>query len=129
MNIPEGLFYTNDHEWVKIDGDMATIGITDYAQSSLGDITFIELPDVDSDVQKSSVLATVESVKAASDVYAPLTGRIVKVNQAIVDNPELVNQSPYEKAWFAVMQVKNHGEMEKLLSPSDYKEHLDRLIK
>ena len=129
MNVPEDLLYTKEHEWVKIDGDLATIGITDHAQHSLGDITFMQLPEIGTDIKKSAVLATVESVKAASDVYAPLTGRVAKVNHGIVDNPEIVNQSPYEKAWFVIIQAKDFAEKESLLSPSDYKKYLDELTK
>jgi glycine cleavage system H protein len=129
MNIPENLLYTKEHEWVKIEGDLATVGITDYAQSSLGDITFVQLPEAGTVIEKSSVLATVESVKAASDVYAPLSGKLEKLNQDIIHNPELVNQSPYEKAWFAVIEIKEHVEKEKLLRPPDYKKYLDELTK
>ena len=129
MNVPEDLLYTKEHEWVRMDGDLATIGITDYAQHSLGDITFMQLPEAGADIKKSAVLATVESVKAASDVYAPLTGKVAKINQDIVDNPELVNQSPYEKAWFAVIDVKDYTEKEKLLNALDYKKYLDELVK
>jgi glycine cleavage system H protein len=129
MNIPEDLLYTKEHEWVKIEGPLATVGITDYAQSSLGDITFIELPQPGISIERSAVLATVESVKAASDVYAPLSGRLEKLNQDIINNPELVNQSPYEKAWFAVIEIKDHEEKEKLLRPLDYKKYLDELTK
>ena len=129
MNVPEDLLYTKEHEWVRIDGDLATIGITDYAQHSLGDITFMQLPEASADIKKSAVLATVESVKAASDVYAPLTGKVTKINQDIVDNPELVNQSPYEKAWFVIIQVKDFSEKESLLNPSDYKKYMDELTK
>jgi len=129
MNIPEDLLYTKEHEWVRMDADKATIGITDYAQSSLGDVTFVQLSEAGANLQKSAVLATVESVKAASDVYTPLTGEVIKINQDIVDNPELVNKSPYEKAWFAVMRVKDDAEKEGLLSPSDYKKYLDEVTK
>jgi glycine cleavage system H protein len=129
MNIPEDLLYTKEHEWVKIEGNLATIGITDYAQASLGDITFVELPLAGVSIEKSSVLATVESVKAASDVYTPFSGKISRINQAIVDNPELINQSPYEKAWFAIIEIKNHAEKESLLKPSDYEKYLDTLTK
>jgi glycine cleavage system H protein len=129
MNIPEDLLYTKEHEWVKIEGDLAAVGITDYAQSSLGDITFIELPQPGTLIEKSAVLATVESVKAASDVYMPLSGKVEKLNQDIINNPDLVNQSPYEKAWFAVIEMKDHAEKEKLLKPLDYKKYLDELTK
>ncbi|MFA5069302.1 MAG: glycine cleavage system protein GcvH [Candidatus Omnitrophota bacterium] len=127
MNIPEGLFYTKEHEWVRIESDMATVGITDHAQSSLGDITFVQLPAAGADIQRSSAIATVESVKAASDVYAPLSGEVVRVNEDIVVNPEIVNQSPYEKGWFVVMKVKGLFEKQGLLAPHEYKKYLDEL--
>ncbi|MDD5503903.1 MAG: glycine cleavage system protein GcvH [Candidatus Omnitrophica bacterium] len=127
MNIPEGLLYTREHEWVKIESDMATIGITDYAQFSLGDITFVQLPAPGADIQKSSVIATVESVKAASDVYAPLSGKVARINEEIVANPEIVNQSPYEKAWFAVIKTRDLSEKQGLLDQYEYKKYLDEL--
>jgi glycine cleavage system H protein len=129
MNIPEDLLYTKEHEWVKMEGNSARIGITDYAQSSLGDITFVQLPETDTDIEKSSVLATVESVKAASDVYAPLSGRVITINNDIIDNPEFVNQSPYEKAWFALIETKNSAEKEALLNAADYKKYIEELVK
>ena len=96
MLIPDNLFYTKDHEWAKIDGDQATMGITDFAQASLGDITFIDLPKIGSVVKQSEFCATVESVKASSDVYAPFSGKVLKTNPELTTHPELVNKSPYE---------------------------------
>lgn len=127
MNIPDELFYTKEHEWVRIEGNLATVGISDHAQSSLGDITFVELPKPDNKVVQSKELATVESVKAASDIYAPVSGKVVKVNEELLETPELINQSPYEKGWFAVIEVENEKEKESLLSSTDYKNYLERL--
>lgn len=106
--IPEGLKYTKEHEWVKVEGNKATIGITDHAQSELGDITFIELPGIGDEVKVSDSIATVESVKAASDIYAPVSGRITEVNEALVSTPEVVNQSPYDKGW--ILRVERSGD-------------------
>ncbi len=128
MNIQEGLLYTKEHEWVRIEADTAIMGITDYAQNALGDITFVELPAEGSEVEQSKMLATVESVKAASDVYAPLSGSINKINQDIIDSPELVNQSPYEKGWFVSISIKDEKEKSKFLNASDYKVYVEGLV-
>jgi len=127
MNMPEGFLYTKEHEWAKIEGDQAKVGITDYAQSSLGDITFIELPKEGTEVEQSKGLATVESVKAASDVYAPLSGKITQVNNTVVDAPEVINDSPYEKGWLAVIELKDEKEKEKLMKPEDYRKYVETL--
>ena len=104
MLVPDNIFFTKDHEWAKIEGDEAIIGITDFAQSSLGDITFIDLPKIGEALKQSAVYATVESVKAASDVYSPLSGKVLRVNNDLALHPELVNKSPYESGWFVVMK-------------------------
>lgn len=127
MNIPDKLFYTKEHEWVRIEGNLATSGITDYAQSSLGDITFVELPRPGDRVAQFKELATVESVKAASDVYAPVSGKVVKVNGELLDSPEFINQSPYERGWLAVIEIEDEKEKANLLSDSDYKRLLEGL--
>jgi glycine cleavage system H protein len=127
MNVRENLFYTKEHEWVKLEGESATIGITDYAQHSLGDITFVELPETGSSFKRSDTLATIESVKAASDIYAPVAGQVERINQDIIDNPELVNQSPYDKAWFATMRLTGQPEKGQLLSAEDYKNYIKEL--
>ena len=127
MNIPEGLLYTKEHEWVKIEGALALIGITDYAQNSLGDITFVDLPEEGTEIKQTDTLATVESVKAASDVYMPLSGRVKKLNQDIVDAPELVNQSPYEKGWFVAIDITDEAEKDNLMTASDYKNYVEGL--
>jgi glycine cleavage system H protein len=115
--------YTSDHEWLGIDGDVATIGITDYAQAQLGDVVFVELPKVGRVLKKTEAAAVVESVKAASDVYAPVTGEIVEVNQAIVDEPALVNTDAGGKAWFFKMKIVDKSELGGLMDEAAYKAH------
>jgi len=127
MNIPEELLYTKEHEWIKIEGNLATVGITDYAQNSLGDITFVELPEVGSKVKQFEKFSTVESVKAASDVYAPISGKIIKINEELINAPENINQSPYEKAWFAVIEIEDIKQKQNLLSSSNYRDYIEGL--
>ena len=127
MIIPEDLFYTKEHEWVKVDGDSALIGISDYAQNSLGDITFVELPVIGNELKQAERYSIIESVKAASDVYAPLSGKVIKINQDIVDSPELVNQSPYEKGWFMVIHIKDESQKSSLMNASEYKQYVEGL--
>ena len=124
MNVPDGLFYTKEHEWVKIDGNLAKMGISNHAQSELGDITFVELPAQYARCEQFKQIATVESVKAASDVYAPLSGKITAVNHEVVDNPELVNQSPYEQGWLLVIELNQESQIENLMNPEAYKNYL-----
>ncbi|HHV63890.1 MAG TPA: glycine cleavage system protein GcvH [Peptococcaceae bacterium] len=119
MNIPKNLKYTSSHEWVRIEGNTVFIGITDYAQEHLGEIVFVELPEVNDEVTKGAPLAVVESVKAAADVYAPLSGTVSEVNEALLDNPELVNQDPYEN-WIVTLEISNPAEIEDLLDPAEY---------
>lgn len=129
MNVPAGLFYTKEHEWAKIEGNLATVGITDHAQHSLGDITFVELPKTGAIVEQAKIFATIESIKAASDIYAPLSGKVVKINAELNSNPALINQSAYEKGWIAVIEVKDIQEKSKLISETDYKKYLEGLAK
>jgi glycine cleavage system H protein len=127
MNILEGLFYTKEHEWVHINGRQATVGISDYAQHSLGDITFVELPAAGTELTQGQRFSTIESVKAASDVYSPVSGRLIKINQDIVEHPELVNQSPYGKGWFAVIEMKDDLQKNSLMDSSGYRQHVQGL--
>jgi len=120
MNIPSDLYYTKDHEWVRIDGEECTVGITDYAQGELGDIVYLELPEVGSSAKQSTTFGTIEAVKAASDLYSPITGEIVAVNTKLEDNPELINNSPYEDGWIIKVNVLDKGIMDTLLTPEDY---------
>jgi glycine cleavage system H protein len=120
MNIPDGLLYSKEHEWVRVDGKFATIGITDHAQSALGDITFIDLPKPGTAFKQFKQFASVESVKAVSDVYAPLSGKVVKVNDELNAHPEAINKSPYEQGWFVIIEIENESEKNALLSPAAY---------
>ncbi len=116
------LKFTAEHEWLKLDGDVATVGITSYAAEQLGDLVFVELPKVDQELVKDGNGATVESVKAASDVYCPLNGTIVEVNQAIVDDPSLVNSDPQGAGWFFKLKLKNVADADALLDEAAYKD-------
>lgn len=119
MKLLEGLLYTEEHEWLKIDEDKVYMGITDYAQHALGDIVFVELPEVDSDLKAGDTFATIESVKAASDAYIPVDGKILEVNEEVVDSPELLNEDPY-KNWMVVFETDNIAEINKLMTKDDY---------
>lgn len=120
MNIPDELRYTEEHEWVRVADDEATVGITDYAQSELGDVVFVELPQLDRELKRGDQLASVESVKAVSEVYAPISGRVVAVNTALLERPELLNQSPYEKGWMARMKLGDPSELGSLMNAAQY---------
>jgi glycine cleavage system H protein len=121
------LRFTKDHEWVRMDGDVATIGITDHAQGALGDLVFVELPELGRVVATGEACAVVESVKAASDVYAPLAGKVVEVNQAIVDTPALVNSSPDEDGWFFRIEPSDPAEVEAMMDAEAYAAFLETL--
>ena len=129
MNIPANIFYTKDHEWVRIDGKTAYVGITDYAAHALGDITFVQLPKINEMLKQSSHCATVESVKAASDVYAPLSGKVLTVNAKLETNPELINQSAYEQGYFFSMELSNLDEKAKLMDATNYQKHIEEISK
>ena len=120
MNIPENLKYTKDHEWVLVDGDVATIGITDFAQGELGDIVFVEIETEGETLDKEEVFGTIEAVKTVSDLYMPLSGEVVEVNAELEDNPELVNQEPYEGGWMIKIKLSDPSEVDSLLSAEDY---------
>jgi glycine cleavage system H protein len=115
--------FTPDHEWLRIEGDVATIGITDYAQTQLGDVVFIELPKVGRALKKAEAAAVVESVKAASDVYAPITGEVVEINDALVADPAMVNSDPAGGAWFFKLRIADKGELDGLMDEAAYKAH------
>ncbi len=121
MNIPENLKYTKDHEWVLIDGDVVTIGITDFAQGELGDIVFVEIETEGETIDKEEVFGTIEAVKTVSDLYMPVTGEIIEVNADLEDKPELVNQAPYEGGWMIKIKMSDSTETDSLLSAEDYK--------
>ncbi len=119
--IKEDLLYTETHEWIKIDGKIATMGITDYAQKELGDIVYVELPEVDSELSAGDVLATVEAVKAVEEIYMPLDGIVVEINDQLNDASDLMNSSPYEDGWIARFEIANLEELEGLLDADEYK--------
>ncbi|MBI4321791.1 MAG: glycine cleavage system protein GcvH [Chloroflexi bacterium] len=125
--IPGDLNYTKEHEWVRVSDGMATIGITDYAQEQLGDVVFVELPPVGREVKQFDAFGVIESVKAASDLYTPVSGTVVEANQAVQSQPEMVNQSPYDKAWMVRVKLSNPKELEVLMSPADYEAYVATL--
>lgn len=120
MNLPEELRYSEEHEWVKTEGDKVRIGITDFAQSELGDIVFVELPEVGDEVTADEPFGSVESVKTVSELYAPVSGKVVEVNEDLNDNPEYVNESPYENAWMIVVEPSDKSELDKLMTAEQY---------
>jgi glycine cleavage system H protein len=119
--------YTKEHEWVKVDGDTATVGISPYAQEQLGDVVFVELPEVGKKVEKGKEMAVVESVKAASEVYAPISGEVAEVNNALTDAPATVNEDALGKGWFAKIKLANKGELDGLMDEAAYKAYVDGL--
>lgn len=125
MNIPEGLLFTKEHEWIKIDSDTGLIGITDYAQHALGDITFVELPKLARHIRQFQGLTTIESVKAASDIFSPLSGEIIEVNTKLENNPALVNQSCYSDGWIAKIKIKDLSEKKDLMDSAAYKKYVE----
>ena len=124
MNIPKELLYSKEHEWIKVDEGMVTVGVTDYAQEQLGDVVFVELPEVGTNCDANSTFASVESVKAVSDVYSPVSGKVVEVNQALQDQPELINEDPYGKGWIAKLKLTDSGQLDDLLSHESYDQYV-----
>jgi glycine cleavage system H protein len=123
-NIPENLRYSKDHEWVKVEGDTAAIGITDYAQHALGDVVYIDMPRVGDKLGAHEAFGSVESVKAVSEIFTPIAGEIVEVNDALNDTPEAVNNDPYGEAWMIKIKMDNPGEADGMLSAEEYEEYL-----
>ncbi|MBM6618893.1 glycine cleavage system protein GcvH [Bacillus suaedaesalsae] len=126
MNTPKELRYSEEHEWVKVEGNVARIGITDFAQSELGDIVFVELPEVGDEITVNEPFGSVESVKTVSELYAPISGKVVEINEDLDGNPEFVNESPYEKAWMIVVELSDNSEVENLLSAEKYEEMINQ---
>lgn len=120
-------YYTDEHEWIDVEDDIATVGITDYAQGQLGDIVFVELPEVGAMIEQGKDAAVVESVKAASDVYAPITGEVTETNSALEDDPSLVNSAPEDGGWFFRMTIADAGELDKLMDEDGYKAFVESL--
>ncbi|NEV94565.1 glycine cleavage system protein GcvH [Psychroflexus sp. YR1-1] len=125
MNVPDNLKYTKDHEWVKIDGDTATIGITDFAQGELGDIVYVEVETIGETMDKDEVFGTVEAVKTVSDLFLPLTGEVLEFNEELEDEPEMVNEEPYGKGWMIKMKIANQDEVDELMDAKAYKAHIE----
>ncbi|MEM7484108.1 MAG: glycine cleavage system protein GcvH [Bacteroidota bacterium] len=121
MNVPAELKYTKDHEWIKIEGDTATVGITDFAQGELGDIVYVEVETLDETLDKEEVFGTVEAVKTVSDLFLPLSGEIVEFNEALEDEPEKVNSDPYGEGWMIKIKISDASEVDGLMSDADYK--------
>jgi glycine cleavage system H protein len=122
MNVPEGLKYTKDHEWIKIDGDIATVGITDFAQGELGDIVYVDIETVDESIDRDEVFGSVEAVKTVSDLFMPLSGEITELNELLEDAPEKVNTDPYGEGWMIKIKLSENSEIENLLDAEGYKE-------
>ncbi|GGW92521.1 glycine cleavage system protein GcvH [Salegentibacter mishustinae] len=124
MNIPQELKYTKDHEWIRVEGDTVTIGITDFAQSELGDIVYVEVETLDEILDKEEVFGTVEAVKTVSDLYLPISGKIIEFNESLEDEPEKVNSDPYGEGWMIKVKFSDESQLEELLSADAYKEIL-----
>ena len=123
--IPDNLKYNESHEWVKSEDDIATIGITDYAQSEIQDIVYVELPEVGTELTQKTEFGVIESVKAAFDLYAPVSGEVIAVNESLLDAPEQVNESPYDDGWFLKIRITNPGELDALLDADSYQAHIE----
>lgn len=122
MNLPQDLKYSDEHVWVKDEGDTVRVGITYFAQSELGDIVFVELPEIGDEIKADEPFGSVESVKTVSELYAPVSGKVVEINEELEDSPEFVNESPYEKAWMVVIEPSNKAELDNLMSAEKYEE-------
>lgn len=122
MNIPAELKYTKEHEWVKVDGNTAVIGITDYAQGELGDVVFVELPAVGTEVKMNQPFGTIEAVKAVSDIFSPISGKVTETNEILEDDPMVINRDAYGDGWMIKIEMSNVSEVDQLLSPDDYQE-------
>lgn len=127
MKIPDNLKYTKDHEWAKVEGNAATIGVSEFAVEQLGDITLVELPEVGDAVKAGDTIGTIESVKAVSDMYAPLTGKVTEINGALDDEPEKVNDDCYGEGWMLKIEISDEAELAGLMDSSAYQDHLDSL--
>ncbi|HLO11074.1 MAG TPA: glycine cleavage system protein GcvH [Pseudoneobacillus sp.] len=125
MNTPKELRYSEEHEWVKVEGEQMRIGITDFAQHELGDIVFVELPEIGDELKANEPFGSVESVKTVSELYAPISGKVVAINEDLNDSPEFVNESPYEKAWMIVIEPTDASELESLMTAEKYEEMIN----
>lgn len=127
MNYPEEFLYTKEHEWIRIENDEAVVGITHYAQEQLGDIVYLELPEIGERFNAMDVFGTIESVKTASDLYLPASGEIIAVNTEVIDHPEIVNSSPHDKGWMVRMRLTSRNDIQNLLTAKDYQDYLETL--
>ena len=124
---PEDYYYTKDHEWLKIEGNNATVGVTDFAQKQMGDVVYVELPEIGTKLKFHQTFGVIESVKAVSDVYAPVSGEVTEVNEGLNDSPEILNENPHIKGWIIKLNMEDQSELEKLMSLSDYEKFLEGL--
>ena len=123
---PNDYYYSQDHEWIKVeDGQIGVVGITDFAQKQLGDVVYVELPEVGTQLEFHKTLGVVESVKAVSDIYSPVSGEVVEVNQALNDNPELINEDPHGQGWIVKIKIKDESELQKLMSATEYEKYIE----
>ena len=120
MNVPQDLKYTKDHEWINVDGNLATVGITDFAQNELGDIVYVEIETEGEDLKIADVFGTVEAVKTVSDLFMPISGKVVEINEALESEPEIVNSDPYDKGWMIKVEISDDADLDQLLSADDY---------
>ena len=125
--VPEGYLYTRDHEWIKVEGNVITIGVTDYGQKKLREVVYVELPTVGQKVEEGEAIATLESVKASAEVYTPASGKVIEVNSKLVDSPELVNDDPYGDGWIAKVELEEERKFEDLMEPDEYRKYLEDL--
>ena len=125
MNLPKELKYTKEHEWIKVDGNIATIGITDFAQGELGDIVYIEIDSIGNELNVSEIFGTVEAVKTVSDLFMPIKGTVIEINSNIESTPEIVNEGPYDKGWIIKIEIAENQDIENLLSADDYRKMID----
>ncbi|RLG08031.1 MAG: glycine cleavage system protein GcvH [Thaumarchaeota archaeon] len=125
--VPEGYLYTRDHEWIKVEGNVITIGVTDYGQKKLREVVYVELPTVGQRVEEGEAIATLESVKASAEVYTPASGKVIEVNSKLVDSPELVNDDPYGEGWIAKIELEEERKFEDLMEPDEYRKYLEDL--
>ncbi|MGH9321200.1 MAG: glycine cleavage system protein GcvH [Vicinamibacteria bacterium] len=124
--IPEDRKYSKEHEWIRVEGNRGTVGITDYAQNQLGDVVYVELPSAGTKLASMQVFGTIESVKAVSELFCPVSGEVIEVNQAVMDKPELVNSDPYGNAWLLVVKVEDAAQLASLMTAAEYQAYLDR---
>lgn len=125
MKLPDNLKYTQDHEWILVDGDVATVGITDFAQGELGDIVFVEIETEGESLDIGEIFGTVEAVKTVSDLFMPVSGEVIEVNEALADDPEVVNKDPYGNGWMIKVKIANEAELSELLTPEEYKKMIE----